>query len=108
MPPDGSELRGANQLDVIDQGRWQQAFFTTFTLNLGFFEAYVLPRLHRARCDKITVLVDASFYLASLAESGARYVGTAYRAFPIAMPPGVFHAKLTYLTHEQGKDVLMV
>lgn len=108
MADDKNEPQAANPLDVIDAGRWRRAVFTTFTLSLGFFEAYVLPRLHRAGCDDITILVDEAFYIASLAESGARHIGTAYRVHPVAIRDGVFHAKLMYLWHEHGDDVFMV
>lgn len=109
MPPEGAtEAAVVNQLSVIAEKKWRQALFTTFTLNLGFFEAYVLPKLHHAHCDDVTVLVDEAFYLESLAESGARSVGTDYRLLPVAMSDGVFHAKLTYLRDERDDDVLMV
>ena len=108
MPSDKTEAPVANQLSVIGEKKWRQALFTTFTLNLGFFEAYVLPKLHHAHCDDVVVLVDEAFYLESLAESRACRVGTEYRLLPVAIAGGVFHAKLTYLSDERNDDVLMV
>jgi hypothetical protein len=96
-----------NQLAVIKGGRWKSAVFTTFTFNTGFFESYVLPRLHEAGCEEVTVLVDELFYLSSLAEN-PRHAGTAYRVLPVALANGVFHAKLTYLRGANGNDVCMV
>lgn len=108
MPSEATETPVANQLNVIAEKKWRQALFTTFTLNLGFFEAYVLPKLHQAHCNDVTVLVDEAFYLESLAESGARRVGTEYRLLPVALAGGAFHAKITYLRDEHDDDVLMV
>jgi hypothetical protein len=97
-----------DQLGVIDTGPWKKAVFTTFTLNIAYFESHVLPHLHRAHCDDITILVDEKFYLASLADSKAKFIGTAYRVFPVAMKSGVFHGKLTYLFQEQLADTCMI
>lgn len=108
MPQEETEAPAVNQLSVIEEKKWRQALFTTFTLNLGFFEAYVLPKLHHAHCDDVVVLVDEAFYLESLAESSACRVGREYRLLPIAIAGGVFHAKLTYLSDERDDDVLMV
>lgn len=97
-----------NLLSIIEEGRYRSALFTTFSLNIGFFEGYVLPRLHRAYCDDVTILVDERFYAESLGETSSRHVGVAYRLLPVKMSDGVFHAKLTYLWSGSGKDVLTV
>lgn len=97
-----------NLLSIIEEGRYHSALFTTFSLNIGFFEGYVLPRLHRAYCGDITVLVDERFYAESLGETSSRHVGVAYRLLPVKMSDGVFHAKLTYLWSDSGKDILTV
>lgn len=104
---DDAQDRVNNQLSLIRAGKWRSAWFTTFTFNAVFFEAYVLPALHEAGCDEIVVLVDEVFYLSSLAEA-PRHAGTTYRLHPIALDGGVFHAKLTYLEGRNSADILMV
>lgn len=105
----GEQEAAAQRLeDVLSIARWRSALFTTFSLSLGFFEAYILPKLEAAGCADVTVLVDKNFYLSSLSERQAESVGKHYRLLPISCAgQGVFHPKLAYLAGPQF-DLLAV
>ena len=94
--------------DVLNLASWRSALFTTFSLSLGFFEAFILPKLEAVGCADVTVLVDKNFYLSSLSERQAESVGKHYRLLPVSCSgQGVFHPKLAYLTGAQF-DLLSV
>jgi hypothetical protein len=106
MADDATELIALQ--DVLGASKWSRALFTTDSLSLGFFEAYLLPRLEAVGCSDITILVDSEFYLESLSERQARWTGKAYRLLPIGRPGNhIFHPKLTYLWANEG-DVVAI
>lgn len=75
--------------------------FTTYSLSLSFFEAFLLPRLEAVGCSDIAILVDEAHYAASLSERQASMPGKGYRLLPISCKsPGVFHSKVSYLWGE--------
>jgi len=110
MPSDrvGSEPELTNLVELCGLARWRRALFSTYTLSLSFFEAYILPALNRVGCADIMILVDHSQYLESIAERQSRSAGRDYRLVPIRMKTGgVFHPKLTYLWGER-EDVCSI
>jgi hypothetical protein len=94
-------------LSFIEAGHWEHALFTTYALNLAYFESHVLTRLHRQSCNDVVVLADAKRYAESTMEACAEHVGTAYQLIPVELEEGAFHAKLTYLVGADY-DLLLV
>lgn len=97
-------------IDVLRARPWKRALFTTYALSLSFFETEVLHALTSAGdsdLDEIWIVTDASGYRSSLMERRAVSVGQVYRLVPAALPQGVFHPKLTYLSGPEG-DLLLV
>lgn len=94
--------------DVLVGRNWKSALFTTFSISLSFFEAYVLPKLEDAGCSDISILVDSRFYKQSLSERQAVHIGKSYQLYPIECAgQGVFHPKVSYLSSEDY-DVIAV
>jgi len=97
-----SEEPVGNLLEILESERWSKALFTTYSLSLSFFEAFILPRLEAVGCGEISILVDESFYLESLSERQASYLGKSYRLHPISCcKRGIFHPKVTYLMGDE-------
>ena len=86
-----------SQLDIISAGAWEKAFFTTYALSLGFFEAVVLDALVRGGSKQAAILADCEGVRAALSEHGAQRVGRDYEVEPVAVRGGVFHPKITVL-----------
>lgn len=101
MPP-------LSQSNLIEKGRWERVLFTTYSLSLTYFEAYLLPKFWQAGCQQITILADTEGYRASMMEAQARHVGRGYALIPVANTRGIFHPKLTYLWSSDGGDLLLV
>lgn len=92
----------ASLIELAGHAPWRKALFTTYTLSLSFFEAYLLPRLEDVGCSDILILVDESHYLESLGERQSYGAGRAYRVVPVKMKNGgVFHPKIAYFWGEQ-------
>ncbi|WP_259766535.1 phospholipase D family protein, partial [Pseudomonas protegens] len=106
-PPNPPGPNGPSPLHFIENGPWKEALFTTYALSLTYFESYVLPRLRKAGCEKVTLLVDIQGYRASMMELRARHVGKDYALIPVRVKDGIFHPKITYLRGED-QDLLMV
>ena len=88
-------------IQLCDLRPWRRALFTTYTLSVSFFEAYVLSALTKVGCSDIIIFVDHSFYLESLAERQSKSAGRDYRIVPVRMRTnGVFHPKVTYLSSD--------
>jgi len=88
----------ASLIQLCGQSPWRKALFTTYTLSLSFFEAYILTVFERMGCGDVLILVDQSFYLESLAERQSKSAGRDYRIVPVCMRTGgAFHPKFTYL-----------
>lgn len=101
MARDQEELT-ASLIQLAGHAPWRRALFTTYTLSLSFFEAYLLPRLEDVGCSDILILVDESHYLESLGERQSYGAGRAYRVVPVKMNSGgVFHPKVAYFWGEQ-------
>jgi hypothetical protein len=82
---------------------WRKVLFTTYTISLSFFEAFILPCLEKVGCADVLILVDQSFYLESLSERQATSAGRGYRIVPVSMRTnGVFHPKLSYFWGESN------
>lgn len=94
--------------ETVREGRWRAALFTTYSLSLSFFEAYLLRNgLRRSNCSEIWVVADLDGYRDSLLERQSRLIGHAYRLAPVALDRGVFHPKIGYLVGDTF-DVLWV
>jgi hypothetical protein len=103
-----------NQIDfnapheIIANGKWERALFTTYALSLTFFETHILKAgLIRNGCHTIWVVADVDGYQQSLSERQSARVGQEYHLIPVALPNGVFHPKCVYLSGPEG-DVLLV
>ena len=100
MAGDQEELT-ASLVHLASYAPWRKALFTTYTLSLSFFEAYLLTRLEDIGCSDILILVDESHYLESLGERQSYGAGRAYRLVPVKMNNGgVFHPKVAYFWGE--------
>lgn len=94
--------------DLILQGTWHHALFTTYSLSLAFFESHLWRGgLKKRGCREAWVIADLDGYSASISERQSRFVGHEYRLVPVALPRGVFHPKCTYLSGPDG-DVLLI
>ena len=65
-------------LDTID-GSYSSAVFTTYSLNLRFFEHWVMPLLHAVGARNVVVFADESQLGVALEDHGLRAVGAATR-----------------------------
>lgn len=83
-------------LDCIE-GTFESAVFTTYSLNLRFFEHWVLPRLHAVGARRIVVFVDESQLGAALEQDPGRSSGRSYHLVSTRLGPGAFHPKLILL-----------
>jgi hypothetical protein len=93
--------------EVLARSQWKHALFTTYALSLSYFESEVLRPLLQGGCDDIWLITDAEGYRASLLERHSSRIGHEYRLVPAALPNGVFHAKCTYLSGDEG-DLLLI
>lgn len=93
--------------EVLEAGKWEKAFFTTYSLSLTFFESIILRALKKAGCHEIWVVADVDGYRSSLMERGSGGVGAEYHLIPIGLPKGVFHVKCCYLVGPET-DVLTI
>lgn len=94
--------------EIIANGKWERALFTTYALSLTFFETHILKAgLIRNGCHTIWVVADVDGYQQSLTERQSARVGQEYHLIPVALPNGVFHPKCIYLSGPDG-DVLLV
>ena len=99
---------GFSPIEIIAQGRWENALFTTYALSLTFFETHILKDcLVKTGCRNIWVVSDVDGYQQSLAERQSSRVGQEYHLIPVALANGVFHPKCGYLSGPDG-DLLMI
>jgi hypothetical protein len=94
-------------LELVGAHPWQRAVFTTYSLSLSFFESAVLDQLVRGGARNALILADVDGVRGALSEQGARRAGKEYDIEPIAVPTGVFHAKVTALVGD-GECHLLV
>lgn len=94
--------------EIIADGKWEHALFTTYALSLTFFETHILKAgLVRNGCQHVWVVADVDGYQQTLTERQSARVGQEYHLVPVALPNGVFHPKCIYLSGPGG-DVLLV
>jgi len=107
------EQQEATQLDLLDvflRGRWRQVIFLTYTCDLPFFEAFVLPLLIQRGAQHVTIAADGP----SLAErlplwltrGEAREAGRSYAVCGVHVP-GAFYPKVVLGVGETGGAVLI-
>lgn len=93
----------ASPRELILQGTWHHALFTTYSLSLSFFESHLwCGGLKKRGCREAWVIADLDGYSASLAERQSRFVGQDYRLVPVALKHGVFHPKCSFLSGPDG------
>jgi hypothetical protein len=99
-----------NLIDVLRQVKPERVLFTTFTLSLSWFEAFVLPTLRARQSPQVDLLVDARHYRKLCRDTESAYAGTAFRISAVEMKSGgFFHPKIAYLQAEEpGQDVLVI
>lgn len=99
-----------NLIEVLKQVKPQRVLFTTFTLSLSWFEAFVLPTLQSRRSTQVDLLVDARYYRRLCRAAESAYAGTAFRISAVQLPSGgFFHPKVAYLQAEDlDQDVLVI
>lgn len=88
-------------LTLISAHPWREAFFTSYSLSLCFFESVVLDALTRGGSQRIVIAADVAGVGAALGEWGARSVGKTYRVEPVAVHGGIFHPKVTVLLGDE-------
>ena len=88
-------------LECID-GRYEHAVFTTYSINLRFFEEWVLPLLRASGAHNITVLADEAQLGIALADRSLRSIGRSYHVVSVRLGPGAFHPKLFLLAGDDG------
>jgi hypothetical protein len=88
-------------LECID-GRYEHALFATYSINLRFFEEWVLPLLRAAGARNVIVLADEAQLGVALADRSLRSVGRSYHVVSVRLGPGAFHPKLFLLAGEDG------
>jgi hypothetical protein len=93
--------------EIIKAERWTFGLFTSFTLNLGFFETVVYDAWRARGSRELVLLVDRKGYSQSLSDHRAAGAGQRYRIVPVMMDDGVFHPKIGFLANDKHA-VLMV
>src|SRR4051812_38630426 len=77
-------------LDCIE-GSFRSAVFTTYSLNLRFFEHWVMPLLHASGIRNVIVFADETELGEALTDHGLRAIGRSYHVVSLSMGPGAFH-----------------
>ncbi len=88
-------------LETID-GSFEHALLTTYSINLHFFEQWVMPLLRKAGVRNVVVLADHDQLGLALEDRGLREVGRSYHTVSVRLGPGAFHPKLMLLTGSDG------
>ncbi len=95
---------------VLLRGRWQEALFLTYSFDLPFFEAYVLPLLVRNGCRSVAVAACGGWLpgpLRAWSEAGdVREAGRSYTLSSVSLP-GAFHPKLVLAAGDGRGSVLV-
>ena len=69
------------------EGSFSSAVFTTYSLNLRFFEHWVMPLLHAAGARNVIVLADEAQLGTALEDHGLRGVGRSYHVVSTRLGP---------------------
>jgi hypothetical protein len=91
-------------LEAID-GAFEHAVFTTYSLNLHFFEHWVLPLLRKAEVRNTIIFADRDQLAVALADRTLRSLGRSYHVVSTKIGPGAFHPKLMFLSGEDATRV---
>lgn len=95
-------------IQLITDGTWDHALFTTYSLSLSFYETQIHKLgLARNGCRDIRIVADLDGYQLSLSERQSHRVGNEYRLTPVVLPNGVFHPKLIWLAGKE-LDLLLI
>lgn len=87
-------------LEIIAQGRWEHASFTTYALSLTFFETHILKNaLVKTGCRNIWVVADVDGYQQSLAERQSSRVGQELIAVSLRMTQIQRNTRLSNFPH---------
>jgi hypothetical protein len=109
-PLNRQESTQLDLLDVLLRGRWRQIIFLTYTCDLPFFEAFVLPLLIQQGAQHITIAADGPSLAERLPlwlEQGeAREAGRSYVVCGVHVPK-TFHPKVVLGVGEMGGAVLI-
>jgi len=84
-------------VDVLTSMPVEGALFTTYTLSLAWFEAYMLRSLERSGATRILVLADPTGVNGTLSEGLVTGPGIRYDLEPVDAPNGAFHSKIALL-----------
>jgi hypothetical protein len=98
---------GIHPYDVIKSERWSFGLFTSFTLNLGFFETVVQDAWRAKSSRELVAVVDQVGYTQSLEDHRAAGAGQRYRIVPIKMSTGIFHPKIGFLANDDHAVLLV-
>ena len=96
--------------EVFVSGRWREAVLLTYSFDLPFFEAYLLPTMVRNGCRSIAVAACSQRLSERLHEwIDAQEVREAGRSYTLTggQVPGAFHPKLLLAVGEDGGAVLV-
>src|SRR4051812_35621151 len=78
-------------------GRFEHAVLTTYSINLHFFEQWVMPLLRRAEVRNIVAFVDHAQFAQAVDPRGIQSLGRSYHLVSTRLGHGAFHPKLIYL-----------
>src|SRR2546430_10847798 len=84
------------------EGRYEHAVFTTYSINLHFFERWVMPLLRGAGVRNVVLFADHNQLGEALDPRGVRSLRRSYHAVSTRLGPGAFHPKLIYLHGDDG------
>lgn len=109
-PEEQREAAGLDLLEVFLRGQWRHVIFLTYTCDLPFFEAFVLPLLIQRGAQYITIAADGRWLAKQvphwMAQGDVREAGQSY-AVCGAHVPGVFHPKVIIGVGERGGAALV-
>ena len=90
-----------NLASILKELKPKRALFTTYTFNLAFFDAAILPAFSVAGTCDVSVLVDAAELAATVRGNYSQDAGVRYVLAPVRAPGGgIFHPKLAFLETE--------
>ena len=90
--------------EVLRELKPKRAIFSTYTFNLAFFDAAILPAFPAGEACDISVLVDASELAAGVRGNFSQDAGVRYVLAPVRAPGGgIFHPKLAFLETEDSQ-----
>lgn len=99
------KIERSNILELIGSGKnkYHSCVITSYSIDLTFFEQFILPRLRGAGITNINLFVDASMlekYLASHLGDNIKKINANYSITPVSIT-GTFHPKMIFLA---GKE----